>query len=202
MTNQSVIAVIGHSYIRRLGRFIGDNPEYANLRLNENEFSVLIRGQGGLTVRGLAASKSLCSFSRPPDICFLQIGGNDVLSYAPDKIARDIISLTNFLIDGVGVKHMVIGQLIRRDPRKSPPGYNEAVVEVNKILDSVTTSLPNVTFWKHRGFWANLRYLGPDGVHLATKSYNNDPVPMVKYLNSIKYAVINTCRRLRPVYDS
>jgi hypothetical protein len=56
-------------------------------------------------------------------------------------------------------------------------------------------------FWRYRGFWDSLSYLGRDGVHLMEVTLNgNSPAPMVKYLRSIKYAVHNRIMKMKASY--
>lgn len=121
---------------------------------------------------------------------FLDIGGNDATTRAALGIAQD-------LVHGLGVVNVVIGQLLRRDPRKSPAGYNDEVLKINTHLQQLTLGLHHIHFWRHRGFWADLSHLGRDGVHLRVESYANSPAPMVKYIRSIKYAVHNRMQKIK-----
>ncbi|XP_052710867.1 uncharacterized protein LOC128185270, partial [Crassostrea angulata] len=186
---------------KRLERFILQNPVYENLGLDEEQINACFRGQGGLSIYGLANSSRLCAFSAVPTLCVLEIGGNDATTQPAHVIAQDIFSFANYLIHGYGVKSVIIGQLLRRDPRKSPIGYNEEVISINKHLEHLTSSEEHVYFWKHRGFWTNLAYLVRDGVHLGVDSDGCYPAPMVKYLRSIKYAVHNRVQNSRPIQE-
>lgn len=200
MADPVVVGIIGHSYVKRLERFILQNPVYKNLCLNEDRIKVCFRGQGGLSVCGLVNSPRLCTFPIVPSLCFLEIGGNDATTRPANVIAQDIWSYANYLIHGLGVKNVIIGQLLRRDPRKSPLGYNTEVLQINKHLDQLTANHDQVHFWKHRGFWDNLSYLGRDGVHLQEVKSEDSPAPMVKYLRSIKYAVHNRVQKFKASY--
>lgn len=197
MADRTSVCIIGHSYVKRLERFILQNPVYENLGLDEEQINVCFRSQGGLSIYGLANSSRLCAFSAVPTLCVLEIWGNDATTRPSHVIAQDIFSFANYLIHGYGVKSVIIGQLLRRDPRKSPIGYNEEVISINKHLEHLTSSEEHVHFWKHRGFWTNLAYLGRDGVHLGVDSDGCYPAPMVKYLRSIKYAVHNRVQKLK-----
>ncbi|KAK3098445.1 hypothetical protein FSP39_019540 [Pinctada imbricata] len=108
-----------------------------------------------------------------------------------------IIDQAESLDDSVGVRLVYIGQLIRRLPFTVCTGYNEMVVQTNINLEAMTKHVAGVEFWHHRGFWASLAYLGPDGVHLdCTPSHSQQ---MRKYLRSIRNAVIQAPKFLRPV---
>jgi hypothetical protein len=99
------------------------------------------------------------------------------------------------------VKTVIIGQLLRRDPRKSPVGYNAEVMRINNHIAQLTATHKDVHFWRHRGFWDSLSYLGRDGVHLMEVTVNGiSPAPMVKYLRSIKYAVHNRIMKMKASY--
>ena len=40
--------------------------------------------------------------------------GNDLCRRQPDKVLMDILSYAHFLRDGVGIKRVIVGQLLRR----------------------------------------------------------------------------------------
>lgn len=105
---------------------------YKNLCYNEDVYKVCFRSQGGLTIRGLANTPKLCTFTSVPMLGFLDIGGNDATTRAALDFAQDIVAYANYLVQGLGVVNVVIGQLLRRDPRKSPAGYNDDRSAKNK----------------------------------------------------------------------
>lgn len=197
MGEHTVVGVIGHSYVKRLERFSLQHPVYKNLCLNKDVYKVCFRSQGGLTIRGLTNSPKLCTFTSVPILGFLDIGGNDATTRAALDIAQDIVAYANYLVHGLGVVNVVIGQLLRCDPRKSPAGYNDEVLKINTHLQQLTLGIHHIHFWRHRVFWADLSYLGRDGVHLWVESYANSPAPMVKYIRSIKYAMHNRMQKIK-----
>jgi hypothetical protein len=199
MADPLVVGVIGHSYIRRLKEFIVTNPEFKNICIDEKDITVHFRARGGLTIRTLANSPHLSQFPVTPWMCFLQIGGNDATSRPAECIAQDIVAFANYLHYGMGIAIVYIGQLLRRDPMKSPVNYNDEVVKINQQLELLASTCDAITFWKHRGFWTDLRHLGPDGVHLGVSRMGDSPAPMVKYLRSIKYAIRHAKGKSRPV---
>ena len=86
--------------------------------------------------------------------CFLRIGENDICeSTNSEKLARDIISVGQYLRDGVGVKLVIIGQLIRRMQFASCQNFNVFVVQTNEHLKRFAEPLGGIYFWGHRGFW-------------------------------------------------
>ncbi|KAK3106364.1 hypothetical protein FSP39_018560 [Pinctada imbricata] len=196
------VQIIGHSYIRRLHEYC-DKNNILNLRLDRDFCAVNFRGKGGLRLRHIGQTSGgsrheLFHFDVVPDVVFLQVGGNDISAHTNcTQLARDIVSLAKYLVLGVGVRLVYIGQLIRRLPFTVCTGYNEMVVQTNINLEAMTKHVAGVEFWHHRGFWASLAYLGPDGVHLdCTPSHSQ---PMRKYLRSIRNAVIQAPKFLRPV---
>lgn len=188
--------ILGHSFIRRLRDFVLSTPEYSNLRLYSSQFSVEFRARGGLSIRQLANSPQLTDFV-DQDVCFLQIGSNDLCDPAiPVKdIANGITSFASFLIAAEKVKVVIIGQVLFRSPHATDPDYNNRVRELNVLLKSIcVNSDANLRFWHHYGFWKdpNLPHLSPDGVHLQNPRVNARP--MQKYAQSIKSAVIHCAR--------
>lgn len=46
--------------------------------------------------------------------CFMQLGGNDLFPAKPEKGTMGILSYVQYLKDGIGIRHVVIGQLLGR----------------------------------------------------------------------------------------
>jgi hypothetical protein len=191
------VCVIGHSYIRRLRDFCSQT-ETENLGLDPKEFQIIFRGKGGLRLRKCDSRSDLLCFNIIPDIVFLQIGENDIsTSTNSRKLAEDILSVAQYLRHGVGVGLIIVGQLIRRMQFASCRDFNIKVVETNQHIKQMSDTLSGIYFWGHRGFWKDLRYLGPDGVHLLCTPAEDQP--MRKYRRSIRNAVILLSKLLRPV---
>ncbi|KAK3107421.1 hypothetical protein FSP39_014198 [Pinctada imbricata] len=186
------VVLMGHSFIRRLGEFMNEDETNSNLRLYANQFEVIVRARGGLRVPDLAiaASREL-DFDANNGIVFLQIGGNDIKSRCNiHSIVSSITSFAQYLIHVKNVRHVLIGQLLRRRPDKVGHLYNGHVIKINIALDAwCSRSEYPIKFWKHRGFWSpDLNFLSRDGVHLKKEKY------MLKYLQSIKSAVLHASR--------
>ena len=192
------ICFMGHSYIRRVCEFMSHDPNLMNLRLGDG-YKTFARCRGGLRVADIFTSE-LIRFSVAPDIVFIQLGGNDVGKQTNSKLVNNLMSLSDYLVEGVGVKCVVIGQLLRRSPSVVGAEYNELVFQINNALCHETTTRPKVHYWRHRGFWSDFSHLCKDGVHLEHKSWPLDPSsPMKKYWRSIRNAVIVHSKHLRPV---
>ena len=84
----------------------------------------------------------------------------------PHKVCTDIVSYVQYLRAGVGIGIVNVGHLLRRQPWASRPDFNEDVVKVNVLLKEELDKIEGAHFWSHRGFWADLSYLGRDGVHI------------------------------------
>ncbi|XP_061171682.1 uncharacterized protein LOC133181159 [Saccostrea echinata] len=212
MTAMNVF-VIGHSYIRRLKEYCVQKGT-ENLGLDPKQYHVTFRGKGGLKLskcpetswsRNIVHPEFLC-FDTVPDVVFLQIGENDISTSTNSRnLAMDIISVAQYLRDGVGVKLIIIGQLIRRMQFASCRDFNATVVEINLHVQQMNDPLCGIHYWGHRGFWNgenfpfwnDLQYLGPDGVHLLCAPTEDQP--MRKYLRSVRNAVILLSKLLRPV---
>ena len=192
-----LVSLIGHSFIRRLRDFMADNTDSTNhnLGLYCDQYEVSCVARGGLTVNKLCSCPQFTQFTRCPDIVFIQIGGNDLVCDTPNipKLVRDIISYASYLKDGCGVRRVIIGQVLPRDPRRSTRTFNEDVVRLNLSLASACAELCNITFWKHRGFWATMDFLAADGVHIRS---DLDGYYLRKYRQSIKSAILHVSKSL------
>lgn len=63
MADQTLVCIIVHSYVKRLERFISQNPVYGNLGFDEEKINAWFPSQGGLSIYGLANLSRKCAFS-------------------------------------------------------------------------------------------------------------------------------------------
>lgn len=109
-------------------------------------------------------------------MCFIQLAGNDLCHAKQEKVTTDILS--NALKEGVGIKNVEIGQLLRRQPWASSASDN---AERQQSAQGKGGKRHGIHLWTHRGYWTDLTYLGRDGVQIDAASRN-----MKKYLHSIR----------------
>ena len=141
------LAVIGHSFVRRLGEFVegrhlplsqrsAHQSKYVNLRLSGE--TVAFFGLGGAKLSG---SKSIFSYLSDwigPlrfKAVYFEMGSNDLCDpiISAETVARYILSAANFLVVGYEVKTVIVGQVTIR--RCEPyPGYNKKVKATNACL--------------------------------------------------------------------
>ena len=188
------VVILGYSFIRRLRDFVESSEVNDNLRLSRCNISVPFYARGGLTIDRLTNSPELISFPSSKDICFLQIGSTDLFDRTKSigEISTAIISFANFLIFWGKTKKLIIGQILRRSPRVIYPLYNDIVFLLNMRLQSLCNDADNIHFWHHTGFWDSFSFLAADDVHLQHPSM--DARPMMKYLQSLKSAILHFSR--------
>lgn len=80
----------------------------------------------------------------------MQIGGTDIGLIPIQLIATNIVSWSGYLIYGLGTRVVIVGQLLRRNPSVSIPGYNNNMTEINGLLHKHTLS--NIFYWRDWGF--------------------------------------------------
>ena len=120
--------------------------ECSNLRLNTDNFKVIVRARGGLKTSDLANSRDLLDFKNVTTtggICFLQIGGNDLCNArtTPQDVVRHITGLADFLLVTKQFRFVIIGQLLRRHPSKVGEAYNRKVIDTCTCTCSATTQV-------------------------------------------------------------
>lgn len=187
------ICLLGHSFISRLQRYMDSHEDLRNLRLHQDYYSVSVRARGGLRISTLARSRHFLTFDVLPDMCFMQIGENDVLNFCDDVIVRDILSLATYLHHGLGIRTVIVGQLLRRQPWASSCNFNDRIIAINIRLREQLSTMDGVHFWPHRGFWNDMTFLGHDGVHLRCSAPSLHVVttsPMYRFWRSIRSAVL------------
>ncbi|XP_053388759.1 uncharacterized protein LOC128551858, partial [Mercenaria mercenaria] len=167
------VVLFGHSFVRRFNSFIQSNPEHLNIGLSALQFDVNCYGFGGLSLMQRSRLHCVDNKMKGTDLVILDIGSNDLADplYEPEKFAKDLLSYAGLLIEGLGVKRVVVMQVL---PRKSVPfpGYNDNVILANsKLKTEISDSHLPIVFWKHRGMWnPDVCIFSPDGVHLSNET--------------------------------
>ena len=125
--------VFGHSFIRRLCRRWNNRSLYNNL-----PFSGEAHGTGGLSVTRLLQILRNSDLT-PFDICFMQIGENDIKTEEDDELCLNNHELMYALVDVVkefqkqGVRRVGFGSLFHRHHS----GYNKRCKRLNKMLRNI-----------------------------------------------------------------
>lgn len=192
---QTKVCLMGHSFIRRLNDYMASSVSDRNLRLRRDLFSVQVKARGGLSVPQMARCRFYTEFIEVPDICYIQIGENDLdnKDITIQKLVEQIVSFVKYLVIGIGVRRVVVGQLFRRQPwAVSVIDFNSRVIEVNLKLEEELRDIEGALFWHHRGFWNSLDFLARDGVHI--RCTGEDKRCMNRYLQSVKSSVLYAAR--------
>ena len=158
--------VLGHSFIRRLCSRWNERSLYNHL-----PFSGEAHGTGGLSVKSLLQIVKQCDLTIF-DICFIQIGENDVKTSKDDENGLNNHELMYALVDIVeeferqGIRRVVFGSLFHRHHS----GYNKRCNRLNKILRNIHAD----KLWDHGPHLMNNDVISTrDGVHLFR---NQEPV--------------------------
>ena len=188
---QPRVLILGHSFIKRLRRFIVQNTPDYQLNLNiTDQISVQWLGVGGRTIAKVREF-DLVEVSRfQPDIVYLEIGTNDLTQRGMSAltVGSAIEDLVRLLHDNYGVSLVCVGQTIKRSPVGN---FNCNVKLLAQYLKTVLEPLPFAVYWTHRGFWRpSSSYLSYDGVHLNREGQH-------KLYKSIRGALIHCLNRLK-----
>ncbi|XP_069108945.1 uncharacterized protein [Argopecten irradians] len=182
------VMIIGHSFIRRLRDDL--TGEWSNLGFDNDSISVHCYGKGGGRLRDIYSCMSDAISTIKPKIVLLQIGGNDIDSRdfenVRDRLARDLISIAQWLREGFSVQQVGIMQLFYRGKTRhiTVQDYNHSVDSVNDVVKSMCGSIEGCFYWRHKGLKdAAFDCLCKDGVHLSDKGLR-------KYKYSVRGAVL------------
>ena len=159
-----LVLLLGHSFIQRLR---DDLRSHFNSRADEkfglsDDAIVHLHGVGGLTVAKLSRNLDIVSSLSPHVI--LQIGTNDLASLPPEVNSSEIEELVRLLLDTFSVWVIGVCEVI---PRVRAQFFNGAASILKRYLCGVLEPIPNVFFWRHRGFNnPSVHPYLPDGVHV------------------------------------
>jgi hypothetical protein len=75
---------------------------------------------------------------------------------------------------GLHINIVVIGELLWRDPMRVHSEYNKKVTDTNSALYNMiqTDAIPNIIFWRHRGFWKDFSKFYLKSVHIITVQHH------------------------------
>lgn len=182
------VAIVGHSFVRRMGEFVADQHLY-NLRIRST--NVEFFGVGGARIRPFIPICERWIARRRFDVIFIQLGSNDLCDPAsnPEQVATHIISLANYLIFGDTARRVVVGNIHFRVIQPYP-GHNAKVHSTNNLLRRKISHLSQVDYAHLRGFSHPLPdYYLSDGVHLSTAGNH-------RYFKGMRGAILRALRHL------
>ena len=148
--------ILGHSFITRLRD--NANGPWANLGFAPSELRVHFAAKGGLSLSGLCRPHITDRIKQiRPEVIVIQIGENDADRRCSDgrslTLARDILSVAQWLVDGFSVRHVVSMQLLHRARARNLPveSYNACIDRVNSEIRAGCASSCHCSFWQHKG---------------------------------------------------
>jgi hypothetical protein len=189
------VAVLGHSFIRRLHEDFKQNSYPANYDLEE--CSVVHFGIGGFRVCDGDAvtyfSSKFGDFLRQvePNIVLLQLGGNDVDSVKSSlDIANRIEEITALIIQEYAVEKVVVCEIFTRArPTKVTSDlFEHKRLHSVSILQTLLDMHDKARFWKHRRlFYSQTPIFRKDGIHL---NHNGQR----RFYRSLRHAIMSAVR--------
>ena len=183
------IAIIGHSYVRKLGEFVEKHKSYANLRLNKR-FVVEFYGRGGATASGRKRFfQSIADYRMASgiDVVFIHLGENDFrYGVDPLEVAEQLFQSARNFVEHHHVKKVVISELL-----PFPKCDRDWIIGANFHLSQLVAGCEKIHLWKQKkSFWSkSQRMYNSDGVHVH-------PRKMHVYAQAIRFSIMNACRSL------
>ena len=122
---------------------------------------VYFKHEGGLSVPRMAICGHFTEFILVLDTCFIQIGENDLDRFdinnedagvAVVKLISNIVSFVNYLITGIGVRRVIVGQLFRRQLWVVKSASYDASYDSNIRFQQELLPVESAYFWHHREF--------------------------------------------------
>ena len=186
------VAIIGHSFVRRLQSYVNQDDSKRNLGLTYTSHQVAMRGGGGRRISHLQQEFAFIGHMQP-EVVLIDIGTNDLdsLRKPVQVLARELFQVAATLRDRYNVKLVVICEVFYRTPvgryASSNPNFNELVHEFNQTCKTYAASAShvfrNIHFWHHSGLVHNWQQYIVDGVHF-------NELGLFKYFRSLRSAVI------------
>lgn len=195
------VQLFGHSFVKRLRQFIRLNSCHRyDLNIQGNPL-VQYSGFSGSTVPDLRKHLDVVTdFS--PDIVILIIGTNDLYKQdsTPNSVASSIVDLVDTLLFVIGVRKVIVMQVLHRLQPSRHTNYpvdlvwfNARVDELNYLLfDRLNrTEHKRSYLWRLKGFWSDAckeQNFSEDGCHLSDSG-------QLRLMSNIKAAVVAALKR-------
>jgi hypothetical protein len=147
------VVLIGHSFVRRLGEFMHDNHDRANLNMDPNRVTVHCFGLGGASFR--SGSKCIVHYVNTvmsqltfnPTVVFLHIGENDIMSASANSLCDNLQSLIHQFSVVYRVPVTVVGQLL---PFPVLDSRRSSLIAVNLAIERAYRGNRKILYWKHQ----------------------------------------------------
>ncbi|KAI8515719.1 hypothetical protein Bbelb_065320 [Branchiostoma belcheri] len=170
------VLVSGHSFVKRLERFISSRTTTQTGRAVSRDFwlsraCVEFYGLPGCNIPRYRARILPYIQAFPSDIIYIELGVVDLCNpnLSPELIARNLASLAFSLQNIPAVQSVILGAPIWR--LHNPPNMSDFPQRLHKFteaLKELVQSYHKVTVWDHRRLWRhNPNYFAPDGLHLS-----------------------------------
>jgi lysophospholipase L1-like esterase len=165
-SNKMKALVLGHSFIKRLRRWMRINGRSMSTRKHD----VHLYGVGGRTIAKTYYNDLKVVRRKRPDVVFLQVGGNDILKESsPTLILVRMKRLVSVLLEKYHVSTVIVGSVFcRRKPRGlSRRAYDRKKQKTNKFLSKEfgTSKRGKKSFFFPHKFFKE-KYFDRDGIHL------------------------------------
>ena len=165
-SNKMKALVLGHSFIKRLRRWMRSNGRSMSTRKHD----VHLYGVGGRTIAKTYYNDLKVVRRKRPDVVFLQVGGNDISKdSSPTLILVKMKRLVSVLLEKYHVSTVIVGSVFcRRKPRGlSRRAYDRKKQKINKFLSKEfgTSKRGKKSFFFPHKFFKE-KYFDRDGIHL------------------------------------
>jgi len=172
------VLILGHSFIRRLERFVHERRYTAagrafsqDLWLKDCEVSwKWVSGGNVDRIGGLAQSGCLPD----SDLVYLELGCNDILncyssSYSSEVTALRVLNVASLVKVRTGARIIILGEPLARVFDPPYIHYNEGLVKYLTDLRKEACEVKDLYLWRHAKLADRHcpQYFAPDGLHLS-----------------------------------
>ena len=183
VTPTPCVLILGHSFIRRLQKFIEHHIGYLDLSLQ-------ITAPADITRHGIGGRTVAKTIKFDLYIVIVQLGTNDLPLQSPLQVGSELEDFVRLLHDSYGVNFVCVCQTICQ---RSATAFNKNVDLLTCYLRVVLEPIPYPIYWGHRGFWkACHNFYAADGIHLNSMG-------QYKLYRSFRGAVLKSMRLLSSV---
>ena len=200
------VAIVGHSFVRRLREFLDDHPE-KDRHFGMDRRRVHLLDCGGIKMFDVRKTFEEKIQKLNPDWVIVVLGDNDVNNkrFKMDGLATMIIEVAFEYLRSRDIPVVITNLMPRYRGDHHWAGwfkrsYNKRASVVNEEIRLQLQSglYPQASFWNHKfavfptdeasteEYWANRHLFCPDGVHLSEDGYFRYYRSLSKLLNGLR----------------
>ncbi|KAK6166268.1 hypothetical protein SNE40_023006 [Patella caerulea] len=180
------VAILGHSFVRRLEEFSRDTREKVH-----PEHDISYHGRSGSQIENIFSM--IDDIPESTHLVFIQSGGNDINpKKRPASIASAMVRLAERIVHSRGIPVLIGSVFVRPKPRyQTAEDYDKDRKELNSELKHILKYKTKIRLSKHEKFFRR----GPEKPHMLDDGVHLNPIGQKLFMLFIRKEIDKALRK-------